>query len=141
MLVLLGGNSDKPDFAKNQVGGRLQKSLEKEVQKLQKKVAARSQTSEKKFILSVVYLFYISKNSLMMKVYSSKPFVCWWSITNRVVNDFNRTGHRNRKNCVCGNGGCFCGCFVHQIVIQNGGTTMDPLDEDIRRYGIDGTVN
>ena len=47
-----------------------------------------------------------------MLVYSSNPFVCWWSVTNCIVNDLNGTGQRNRKNCFCGNGGGFFGCFV-----------------------------
>ena len=47
-----------------------------------------------------------------MIVYRNNPFVCWWSVTDRIVNDLNGTGHRNRKNCVCGNGGRFFGCFV-----------------------------
>ena len=81
--------------------------------------------------LSVVYLFCILDNPSMM-VHSSNPFVCRWNVTNRIVNDLNGTGHRNRKNCVCGNGGCLFGCF---------GMARDPLNEDGRQYGVDGTVD
>ena len=76
-----------------------------------------------------------------MIVHSSNPFVYWWSVSKCIVNDLNGTGHRNRKNCVCGNGGCFFGCFVRYIVTWNKRMTRDPLNEDGTRYGLDGTVD
>ena len=76
-----------------------------------------------------------------MMVHSSNPFVCWWSVTNRIVNDLNGTGHRNRKNCVCGNGCCFFGCLVCEIVTWNERMARDPLNKDGRRDGVDGIVD
>ena len=52
-----------------------------------------------------------------MFAYRSNPFVYWWSVTNPLVNDLNRTRQRNRKNCVCGGG------------------------EDGRQNGVDGIVD
>ena len=48
---------------------------------------------------------------------------------------------RNRKNCVCGNGGGFFGCFVSYIITWNGRMARDPLNEDGRWYGVDGIVS
>ena len=75
-----------------------------------------------------------------MMIYSSNPFLCLWSVTNRIVNDLNGTGHRNRKNSVCGNG-CFFGCLVREIVTWSGRMARDPLNEGGRRDGVDGTVD
>ena len=76
-----------------------------------------------------------------MMVHSSNQFMCWWSVTNRIVNDLDGTGHRNRKNCVRGNGCCFFGCLVSKIVTSNERMAGDPLNKDGRQDGIDGTVN
>ena len=51
-----------------------------------------------------------------MMVHSSNPFVGWWSVTNRIVNDLNGTGHSNKKNYVCGNSCCFFGYLLCEIV-------------------------
>ena len=58
-----------------------------------------------------------------------------------IINDLDGTGHRNRKNCVCGNGCCFFGCLVCEIITWNERMARDPLNKDGRRDGVDGTVN
>ena len=69
-----------------------------------------------------------------------KVFICWLSIANCFIDNLNGTRKRNRKNCVCGNGGGFFGCFVSYIITWNGRMARDPLNED-GRYGVDGIVS
>ena len=58
---------------------------------LERRVMAGSKGSKENVIFSVVYLFCLTGNSLML-VYRSNPSVCWWSVTNCIVNNLNGTG-------------------------------------------------
>ena len=58
---------------------------------LERRVMAGLQTSKENITFSVVDLSCVTGN-LSMLVYRSNPFVCWWSVTNRLVNDLNRIG-------------------------------------------------
>ena len=58
---------------------------------LERRVMAGSYTSKENVIFPVVDLFCITGNPSML-VYRSNPFVCWWSVTNRLVNDLVGTG-------------------------------------------------
>ena len=99
-LVLLGGNSDKSDLAKDHVGGGIA------LQKGGGRILGKRE-SHPFCCLFVLYLWKPFDDGKQQQ--PSRVLV---DITNRIVNDLNGTGHRNRKNCVCGNGGCFFGCFV-----------------------------
>ena len=70
-----------------------------------------------------------------MFVERSNPFMCWWRVTNCLVNDLERARERNRKNGICGDGDGFFGCFVGGI--RDGRMARNPLDEDRRQNGVD----
>ena len=70
-LVLLGGNSGRWSLEKDQDDGGI--ALEK---------------GGDRIIFSVGNLFVVSRNPSKF-VDSSNPFVCWWSVTNRFVDDLN----------------------------------------------------
>ena len=76
-----------------------------------------------------------------MFVDRGNPFVCWWRVTNRLVNDLKRARERNRKSSICGNGGGFFGYFVVEIITRDGRMTRNPLDEDGRQNGVDKVVD
>ena len=103
--VLLDGNSGRLDLAKDQVGGGTA---------LTKDGGWILGEQEEHHPICFLFVSYLG-NSLEM-IHSSNPFLCWWNVMKRIVNDWNGTGHRDGKNYVCGNGGCFFGCFVRKIV-------------------------
>ena len=69
-----------------------------------------------------------------MFVGRSNPFVCWWRVTNCLVNDLERAKERNRDN---GDGGGFFGSFVSEIITRDSRMARNPLDEDGRQNGVD----
>ena len=70
-------------------------------------------------------------------LYTSSLLVYWWSVTNRLVNDLNRTKERNTKNCFCDNGGGFFRCLVGEIVAWNSRMARDSPDKGWRQNGVD----
>ena len=76
-----------------------------------------------------------------MLVDQCSAFMCWWIIANYFIYNLNKTKKRNRKDCVCGNGGSFSGCFVGEFVTWNGTISRDPLNKDGRRNEVNGIVN
>ena len=71
-----------------------------------------------------------------MFVDRSNPFVCWWRVTNCLVNDLKRARERNRKNGIRDDGGGFFGCFINEIVTRDGRMARNPLDEDGGQNGV-----
>ena len=96
-----------------------------------KKMMTGSQASKENVIFSVVDLLCITR-SLSMLVDQGNAFVCSQRVANHFIYNQNRTRKRNRKDCVCGNGGGFFDCFVGQIITWNGRTTKSTLNEDGR---------
>ena len=72
-----------------------------------------------------------------MFVDRSNPFVCWWRVTNYLVNDLKRARKRNRKNGIRHDGGSFFGCFISEIVTRDGRMTRNLLDENGGQNGVD----
>ena len=68
-------------------------------------------------------------------------FACRWIIANCFIYNLNRAGKGNWKHYLGGNGGGFFGCFVGYFVTWNKRMTRDPLNEDGRRYVVNGIVN
>ena len=73
---------------------------------LQRRMVARTQASSENVISSVGNLFDVSRNTSKF-IDSSNPFVCWWSVTNRFVDDLNGARQRDGKWCICGDEGGF----------------------------------
>ena len=79
-LVLLDGNSDRSDFVKDQVGGGI--AWEKGDGRI-----IDEQGEQHPFCcLSLLH------HGKPMLIYRSNPLVCWWSVTNCIVNNLNGTG-------------------------------------------------
>ena len=99
-LVLLGGNLDRLDLAKDHVGGGI----------ASEKGGGRILDKQEEHYLLLFICFVLCE--ILQCWYTAATHLSWWSITNCIVNDLNGTGQRHRKNCVCGNGGGFFRCFL-----------------------------